>query len=41
MDRSVTFNSDVLGFEKVADFRVSGPVYDHLEGVFGACGSAT
>jgi catechol 2,3-dioxygenase-like lactoylglutathione lyase family enzyme len=36
MDRSVAFYSDVLGFEKVADFRVNGPPYDQLEGVFGA-----
>jgi catechol 2,3-dioxygenase-like lactoylglutathione lyase family enzyme len=36
MDRSVAFYSDVLTFEKVADFRVNGPSYDHLEGVFGA-----
>lgn len=35
MDRSVAFYSDVLTFEKVADFRVNGPSYDHLEGVFG------
>lgn len=36
MDRSVAFYSDVLMFEKVADFRVNGPPYDDLEGVFGA-----
>jgi catechol 2,3-dioxygenase-like lactoylglutathione lyase family enzyme len=36
MDRSVAFYSDVLAFEKVADFRVNGPSYDQLEGVFGA-----
>ncbi len=36
MDRSVAFYSGVLGFEKVADFRVNGPPYDQLEGVFGA-----
>jgi catechol 2,3-dioxygenase-like lactoylglutathione lyase family enzyme len=35
MDRSVAFYSDVLTFEKVADFRVNGPSYDHLEDVFG------
>lgn len=35
MDRSVAFYSDVLAFEKVADFRVNGPTYDNLEGVFG------
>lgn len=36
MDRSVAFYSDVLGFEKVADFHATGPVYDRLTGVFGA-----
>jgi catechol 2,3-dioxygenase-like lactoylglutathione lyase family enzyme len=36
MDRSVAFYSEVLSFEKVADFRVHGPSYDDLEGVFGA-----
>jgi catechol 2,3-dioxygenase-like lactoylglutathione lyase family enzyme len=36
MDRSVAFYTDVLSFEKVADFRVNGPSYDALEGVFGA-----
>jgi catechol 2,3-dioxygenase-like lactoylglutathione lyase family enzyme len=36
IDRSVAFYSDVLMFEKVADFRVTGPPYDDLEGVFGA-----
>jgi catechol 2,3-dioxygenase-like lactoylglutathione lyase family enzyme len=36
MDRSMAFYSDVLGFERVADFRVHGPPYDQLEGVFGA-----
>lgn len=36
MDRSVAFYSGVLAFEKVADFRVNGSSYDHLEGVFGA-----
>jgi catechol 2,3-dioxygenase-like lactoylglutathione lyase family enzyme len=35
MDRSVAFYADVLAFEKVDDFRVNGPAYDHLEGVFG------
>jgi catechol 2,3-dioxygenase-like lactoylglutathione lyase family enzyme len=35
MDRSVAFYSAVLTFEKVADFRVNGASYDHLEGVFG------
>ena len=28
MDRSVSFYSDVLSFEKVADFQVTGPLYD-------------
>jgi catechol 2,3-dioxygenase-like lactoylglutathione lyase family enzyme len=36
MDRSVAFYSDVLTFEKVADFRVHGSSYEQLEGVFGA-----
>ena len=36
MDRSVSFYSDVLSFEKVADFQVTGSLYDHLEGVFGS-----
>ena len=36
MDRSVSFYSDVLAFEKVADFQVTGPAYDHLQGVFGS-----
>jgi catechol 2,3-dioxygenase-like lactoylglutathione lyase family enzyme len=36
MDRSVSFYSDVLSFEKVADFQTTGPLYDHLEGVFGS-----
>jgi catechol 2,3-dioxygenase-like lactoylglutathione lyase family enzyme len=36
MDRSVSFYSDVLMFEKIADFRVSGPAYDHLQGLFGS-----
>lgn len=35
MDRSVAFYSDVLEFQKVADFRVNGPSYDRLQGVFG------
>lgn len=35
MDRSVAFYSNVLGFEQVADFRVHGPAYDQLQGVFG------
>ena len=36
MDRSVAFYSDVLSFEKVADFQTTGPLYDHLQGVFGS-----
>jgi len=36
MDRSVAFYSDVLSFEKVVDFRVHGPSYSQLQGVFGA-----
>jgi catechol 2,3-dioxygenase-like lactoylglutathione lyase family enzyme len=36
MDRSVSFYSDVLSFEKVADFLTTGPLYDHLQGVFGS-----
>jgi catechol 2,3-dioxygenase-like lactoylglutathione lyase family enzyme len=36
MDRSASFYSDVLSFEKVADFQVTGPLYDRLQGVFGS-----
>jgi catechol 2,3-dioxygenase-like lactoylglutathione lyase family enzyme len=36
MNRSVAFYSDVLEFEKVADFRVGGAMYDRLQGVFGS-----
>jgi catechol 2,3-dioxygenase-like lactoylglutathione lyase family enzyme len=36
MERSVSFYSGVLSFEKVADFQVTGPLYDHLQGVFGS-----
>lgn len=36
MDRAVSFYADVLGFEKVADFRVGGALYDRLQGVFGS-----
>ena len=36
IDRSVSFYSDVLSFEKVADFQVNGPPYDRLQGVFGS-----
>ena len=35
MDRSVAFYSNILAFEQVADFRVHGPAYDQLQGVFG------
>lgn len=36
MDRSVAFYTDVLAFEKIADFRVTGAPFDHLQNVFGA-----
>ena len=36
MERSVAFYTDVLSFEKIADFRVTGPSYDRLQGVFGS-----
>src|SRR5512143_610765 len=36
IDRSVSFYSDALAFEKVADFRTGGPRYDRLQGVFGS-----
>lgn len=36
MERSVAFYTGVLEFEKVADFRVTGPAYDRLQGVFGS-----
>jgi catechol 2,3-dioxygenase-like lactoylglutathione lyase family enzyme len=35
MDRAVDFYSGVLTFEKVSDTEVTGPDYEHLEGVFG------
>ncbi len=35
MDRSVDFYSKVLSFEKVSDVEVSGPAYEHLQGLFG------
>ena len=35
MDRSVDFFSKVLSFEKIADFEVSGPDHERLEGLFG------
>ena len=36
IDPSVSFYSDVLSFEKLADFQVTGLPYDHLQGVFGS-----
>ena len=36
INRSVSFYSDVLSFEKLADFQVKGPLYDRLQGVFGS-----
>lgn len=36
MEQSIAFYTDVLGFEKAADFHATGPVYDRLTGVFGA-----
>ena len=35
LDRSVDFYTKVLSFEKVSEFEVDGPGYEHLEGVFG------
>lgn len=35
MDRSVSFFSDVLTFEKVSDIEVTGSDYERLQGVFG------
>jgi catechol 2,3-dioxygenase-like lactoylglutathione lyase family enzyme len=35
MDRSMTFFSNVLTFEKVSDIEVAGAEYDRLQGVFG------
>jgi catechol 2,3-dioxygenase-like lactoylglutathione lyase family enzyme len=35
MDRAVDFYSRVLTFEKVSDTELTGPDYEHLEGVFG------
>jgi catechol 2,3-dioxygenase-like lactoylglutathione lyase family enzyme len=32
IDRSVSFYSDVLSFEKLADFQVASPPYDRLQG---------
>lgn len=36
IERSTAFYADVLGFEKVADFRITGAAYDSLQGVFGS-----
>lgn len=36
MDRAVAFYTGVLDFEKVAEYRITGPAYDQLEGVFAA-----
>jgi len=35
LDRSVEFYTQVLSFEKVAEYEVDGPDYERLEGVFG------
>ena len=35
MNRSITFFSNVLTFEKVSDIEVAGTEYDRLQGVFG------
>jgi catechol 2,3-dioxygenase-like lactoylglutathione lyase family enzyme len=35
LDRSIEFYSKVLSFEKVSEWEVDGPDYEHLEGVFG------
>ena len=35
LDRSVDFYTKVLSFERVSEFEVDGPEYEHLEGVFG------
>jgi catechol 2,3-dioxygenase-like lactoylglutathione lyase family enzyme len=36
INRSMSFYSDVLSFEKLADFQVASPLYDRLQGVFGS-----
>ena len=36
VDREATFFTEVLSFEKIADFRVIGSEYDKMEGVFNA-----
>ena len=35
MDRSVTFFTDVLTFEKISDIELAGEEYERLQGVFG------
>jgi len=35
LDRSVAFYSKVLTFEKVSEYEVDGPAYEHLQGIFG------
>ena len=35
LDRSVSFYSQVLSFEKVSEVEVEGPDWEHLEGIFG------
>jgi catechol 2,3-dioxygenase-like lactoylglutathione lyase family enzyme len=35
LDRSIDFYSKVLSFERVSEVELSGPEYEHLEGVFG------
>ena len=35
MDRSISFYSHVLDFQKISDTEVAGEAYEHLEGLFG------
>src|SRR6516225_7824253 len=35
LDRSVDFYSNVLKFQKISEYEVTGEGYEHLEGVFG------
>src|SRR5713226_391081 len=35
LDRSVEFYTKVFNFEKVSDFEIDGPDYEHLQGLFG------
>ena len=35
LDRSVDFYSNVLNFQKISEYELSGAGYEHLEGVFG------